>query len=183
MFASVMILKISVWTGIHLPQFKVCWQVVVNFLTDCKRREIYSFLRNFQTGKGKLFFEFTPVISVNWHTQIFLSFIHAVKNVLAKFRVISFDLVYLKCMFHFFKWIWINQTQAEHVWFILQYTFRLSSLGHHQVASLYRGNYKMYDMAQLVRCSLLSQKLLVENSTGLHSSVHYDWMMSGENCG
>jgi len=31
------------------------------------------------------------------------------------------------------------------------YIFRLSSLGHHQVVSLYRGNYTMHDTIQYVK--------------------------------
>jgi len=57
MFASVMILKISVWTGIHLPQFKVSWHVVVSILTDCKRREIYSFFEEFSDRQGQIIFQ------------------------------------------------------------------------------------------------------------------------------
>jgi len=31
------------------------------------------------------------------------------------------------------------------------YMFLLSSLGHHQIVSLYRGNYTMYDLIQYVK--------------------------------
>ena len=47
----------------------------------------------------------------------------------------------------------MSQTQSVHVLFIYlqgrvfkgDYMFRPSSLGHHQVISLYRGNYTVYD--------------------------------------
>jgi len=40
------------------------------------------------------------------------------------------------------------------------YMFRLSSLGHHQVVSLYRGNYTMYDMMQYVKFIIVQRDLV-----------------------
>jgi len=39
------------------------------------------------------------------------------------------------------------------------YMFRLSSLGHHQVVSLYRGNYAMYNMTQYVQRDRVQNEL------------------------
>jgi len=43
------------------------------------------------------------------------------------------------------------------------YMFRLSSLGHHHVVILYRGNYTMYDMIQYVEILLFNDILLNTN--------------------
>jgi len=43
------------------------------------------------------------------------------------------------------------------------YMFRLSSLGHHQVVSLYRGNYTMYGMIQYVELLLFNETSLNDN--------------------
>jgi len=40
------------------------------------------------------------------------------------------------------------------------YMFRLSSLGHHQVVSLYRGNYTMCNMIQYVKFIIIQRHLV-----------------------
>ena len=75
-----------------------------------------------------------------------------------------------------FRWIKISQTQLQYVRFIFtrcslsDCMFRLSSLGHHQVVSLNRGNYTLYNMIQYVKFYCYSTR---SRSCCHHSSTRY----------
>jgi len=57
----------------------------------------------------------------------------------------------------------LNTTRASMICFkrssLGDYLFRLSSLGHHQVVNLYRGNYTIYGMVQYVKLFLLFDEI------------------------